>query len=105
MMRVGIEMGGTKCVCTLGTGPEDIRAQQVFPTRDPETTLAGVTELIDHWQRDFGEPVSIGIGAFGPLDLRRDSPNYGRIGATTKERGVILTCWAISGSTMTFQLD
>ena len=85
MMRVGIEMGGTKCVCTLGTGPDDIRAQQVFPTRDPETTLAGVTELIDHWRLDFGKPASIGIGAFGPLELRRDSPNYGRIGATTKE--------------------
>lgn len=84
-MRVGVEMGGTKCVCTLGTGPGDIRAQQVFPTRDPATTLADVSELIDHWRRNFGEPMSIGIGAFGPLDLRRDSPNYGRIGATTKE--------------------
>jgi fructokinase len=22
----GVEMGGTKCVCILGTGPDDIRA-------------------------------------------------------------------------------
>jgi len=54
--RVGIEMGGTKCVCTLGTGPDDIRAQQVFPTRDPQTTLASVSELIDYWWATSGNP-------------------------------------------------
>jgi fructokinase len=86
MLRVGVEMGGTKCVCTLGTGPDDIRAQQVFATQDPQTTLAGIAELIDRWRGTFGEPATIGIASFGPLDLRRDSPTYGRIGATPKAR-------------------
>jgi fructokinase len=85
MMRVGVELGGTKCVCTLGTGPDDIRAQQVFPTRDPHTTLGAIADLIDHWRGTFGEPATLGVAAFGPLDLRRDSPTYGRIGATPKE--------------------
>jgi fructokinase len=83
-MRVGVEMGGTKCVCTLGTGPDDIRARQVFPTRDPQTTLAAIADLIDHWRRTFGEPASIGVASFGPLDLRQNSPTYGRIGTTPK---------------------
>jgi fructokinase len=85
MVRVGVELGGTKCVCTLGTGPDDIRAQQVFPTRDPHTTLGAIADLIDQWRGTFGEPATLGVAAFGPLDLRRDSPTYGRIGATPKE--------------------
>jgi fructokinase len=80
----GIEMGGTKCVCTLGTGPEDIRAQQTLPTRDPATTLAAIADLLDHWHREFGPPAAIGVAAFGPIDLRRGSPTYGRIQSTPK---------------------
>lgn len=81
----GIEMGGTKCVCTLGTGPDDIRAQQTLPTRDPATTLAAIADLLDQWHREFGPPAAIGVAAFGPIDLRRGSPTYGRIQATPKE--------------------
>lgn len=78
-------MGGTKCVCTLGTGPDDIRAQQVFPTRDPRATLGAIAELIDGWRGTYGEPQAIGVASFGPVDLRENSPTYGRIGATPKE--------------------
>jgi fructokinase len=81
----GIEMGGTKCVCTLGTGPNDIRAQQTLPTRDPATTLPAIADLLDRWCREFGPLAAIGVAAFGPIDLRRDSPTYGRIQATPKE--------------------
>jgi hypothetical protein len=28
----GVELGGTKCVCLIGTGPDDIRAQISIPT-------------------------------------------------------------------------
>jgi fructokinase len=81
----GVEMGGTKCVCTLGTGPDDIRAQQTLPTRDPRTTLEEVAALLEDWRRDFGSFSAIGVAAFGPIDLRRGSPTYGRIQATPKE--------------------
>jgi fructokinase len=85
MVRVGVEMGGTKCICTLGTGPDDIRAQQAFPTQDPQTTLGAIANLLDQWRGTFGEPASIGVASFGPVDLRQDSPTYGWIGATPKE--------------------
>ncbi len=81
----GIEMGGTKCVCTLGTGPDDIREQQTLPTRDPVTTLGAIAELLDRWQRQSGRLDAIGIASFGPIDLRRGSPTYGRIQSTPKE--------------------
>jgi len=81
----GIEMGGTKCVCTLGTGPDDIRAQQTLPTRDPATTLGAIGEVLERWRRDVGPFSAIGIAAFGPIDLRRRSPTYGHIRSTPKE--------------------
>jgi len=91
-LLAGVEMGGTKCVCTLGTGPADIRAQQVFPTRDPDSTLAAMASALQGWQREHGAFAALGVAAFGPLDLRRGSASYGRIQATPKElwRGVDL---------------
>lgn len=82
----GVEMGGTKCVCILGTGPTDIRAQEVLPTGDPATTLGAIAQVLERWQATLGKFEAIGVASFGPLDLRRDSRTYGRIGTTPKER-------------------
>jgi fructokinase len=81
----GVEMGGTKCICTLGTGPEDIRAQEVLPTRDPGTTLAAIADVLDLWSESVGAFAAIGVASFGPLDLHRGSRTYGRIRSTPKE--------------------
>ena len=35
----GIEAGGTKFVCAVGTGPDDIRAETRFTTTTPEETI------------------------------------------------------------------
>jgi fructokinase len=78
-------MGGTKCVCILGTGPGDIRAQQILPTADPATTLGAIAQVLERWQASLGRFEAIGVASFGPLDLRRDSRSYGRIGTTPKE--------------------
>jgi fructokinase len=82
----GVEMGGTKCVCILGTGPDDIRAQEIVPTRDSASTLGAIAEVLERWNAGLGSIEAIGVASFGPLDLRRDSRTYGRIGATPKQR-------------------
>ena len=41
----GVETGGTWCVCALGTGPDDIRAYEQFPTRGPDETLEQIIEF------------------------------------------------------------
>ena len=33
----GIELGGTKCIALLGTGPGDVRTQKLISTTDPAT--------------------------------------------------------------------
>src|ERR671919_275282 len=35
----GIEAGGTKFVCAVGTGPDDVRAEARVPTTTPSETL------------------------------------------------------------------
>jgi fructokinase len=80
----GVEMGGSKCVCIVGSGPEDIRAQAIVPTRDPAATLGAIARVLEQWDATLGKLEAIGVAAFGPLDLRRDSPGFGRMGATPK---------------------
>ena len=74
----GIELGGTKCVVVLGTGP-DMRARQTIPTTDPAATLAAIEGVLDGWAFD-----ALGVASFGPLQLDRAAAEYGAITATTK---------------------
>jgi fructokinase len=83
-LLAGVELGGTKCMCILGTGPDDIRAQERLATTDPESTLSRIEALLEQWQRQHGVFAALGIASFGPLDLLPDSPTFGFISATTK---------------------
>jgi fructokinase len=83
-LLAGIELGGTKCICVLGTGPADIRAQRDLPTHDPAGTLAAIESVLDGWRAHAADFVAIGLAAFGPLNLRRDSPRFGWVSRTVK---------------------
>ncbi|WP_066651102.1 MULTISPECIES: ROK family protein [Sphingomonas] len=76
----GVELGGTKCVCILGTGPDDVRAIERVPTTTPAETLAAIEAVLDGW-RDFA---ALGIPSFGPVGIDRAAPDWGHITATTK---------------------
>ncbi len=78
-MLAGVELGGTKCICTLGMGPDDVREQVEIPTACPEATLAAIASFLD--ARSFQ---SLGIASFGPLELDRTAVNFGSILPTTK---------------------
>jgi len=81
----GVELGGSKCICLIGIGPDDIAAQVTVPTgSDSAATLARIAEVLLAWQTTYGEFAAIGIASFGPLDLRTESPGYGRITSTIK---------------------
>jgi fructokinase len=75
----GIEAGGTKFVCAVGTGPDDIREEARFPTTTPAETL---DRAIRFFQR---HPVdAVGIASFGPIDVHPSSPTFGFITTTPK---------------------
>ncbi|MCS7178223.1 MAG: ROK family protein [Anaerolineae bacterium] len=77
----GIELGGTKCICIVGSGPEDIRAEARFPTTSPPETLSRCAEFFRPWQTLL---TAIGIASFGPVDLNPASPTWGYITSTPK---------------------
>lgn len=79
----GIELGGTKCVCTLAFGPGRILDQQVVPTTSAEETLPAILEILHDWNRHPGF-AALGIASFGPIELDPRAPCYGQILATTK---------------------
>lgn len=60
----GIELGGTRTVCAVGTGPDDVRAEASFRTDGPDDTLARVVAFL----RPHAVS-AVGVASFGPLDL------------------------------------
>jgi fructokinase len=76
----GIEAGGTKWVCATGSGPDDIHEFITFPTTHPEETIARAVEFF----AGKDDLAAIGVGSFGPIDVRRSSPTWGRITTTPK---------------------
>jgi|SRR5581483_767467 len=80
-MLAGIEAGGTKFVCGVGSGPADLKTAR-FPTSAPDVTLQSV---IAFFRETAGSKLeAVGIGSFGPVDLDRSSKTFGHITSTPK---------------------
>ncbi len=80
----GIEGGGTKFICAVGTGPNHILAETRFPTTTPQETMSQVVDFFKQQESSFGRIASIGFACFGPLDPNPASPTYGHILPTPK---------------------
>ncbi len=80
----GIEAGGTKFVCALASGPNDIRAEERFPTTTPDETFSRVIQFFNEQQEQHGSLTAIGIASFGPVELNPNSPTFGYITTTPK---------------------
>ena len=76
----GIEAGGSKWECAVGTGPDDLRATETVPTTTPEETLGRVVAFFER----EGPVEAIGVGSFGPVDRKPTSPTWGHITTTPK---------------------
>jgi fructokinase len=79
----GIEAGGTKFVCAIGSEPSKILAETRFPTTTPEETLGKALSFFQEF-RNKGGLDAIGIASFGPVDLDPNSNTYGFITKTPK---------------------
>ncbi len=83
VLCAGVELGGTKCVCILGSGPADIRAEVRLQTRAPADTLREIAAVLSAW-RSQARFAALGIGSFGPADLDLRSVTYGSLIGTPK---------------------
>jgi fructokinase len=80
----GIEGGGTKFVCAVGTQDGKFLAETRFPTISPDETLERAVFFFKEQIQAFGPLAAIGIASFGPLDPRPASAKYGFILPTPK---------------------
>jgi len=84
MIFGGIEAGGTKFVCAVGSGPDDLREEIRFPTTTPEETISRAINYFQEQEQKVGPLAGIGISAFGPVDPNPASPTFGFITSTPK---------------------
>lgn len=80
----GIEAGGTKFVCAVGTGPDDLREELRFPTTSPEECIGKSVAFFREMAAKHGGLDAVGIASFGPLDPAPSSPTFGHITTTPK---------------------
>jgi fructokinase len=79
-MRLGgIEAGGTKFICAIGSGPDDLETSEI-PTTGPEETIQRAVNFF----KTRGPIGTIGIASFGPIDPNPKSNTFGYITSTPK---------------------
>jgi fructokinase len=76
----GIEAGGTKWVCAVADRPGQPDKLDTFATTSPEETVTRAVRFFT----ENGPVEALGVGSFGPVDIRRDSPTWGTITTTPK---------------------
>src|SRR5260221_14174205 len=76
----GIEAGGTKWVCAIADDPRRPLQTCTFPTTGPAETVSRATRFFT----ENGPVDVLGVGAFGPVDIRLGSPTWGTITTTPK---------------------
>lgn len=79
MIIAGIEAGGTKINCGLGTEEGKIIEMTTIPTTTPNETIDKIIEYFSDKEFDV-----IGLASFGPIDPIIGSSTYGYITSTPK---------------------
>jgi fructokinase len=80
----GIEAGGTKFVCAVGTSADDVRGETRIPTTTPTETIGKAIEFFESASANYGPLSAVGIASFGPIDPKPGSPTFGHITSTPK---------------------
>lgn len=79
-----VEAGGTKFICAVGRGVHELLDEKRIATREPAETLAEVLQFFHAMQLKYGRMRGFGIASFGPIQLDRHAPDWGRMLATPK---------------------
>jgi len=77
----GIELGGTKVVVAVGGADGSMVARATIPTREPELVLPAIAAFFETCGHDLA---ALGVGAFGPIAINPNAPDYGRLLQTNK---------------------
>jgi len=84
MKRYGVvETGGTKMVCAIVSGPDQVSDEVRFPTTTPAENIPQIIEFLQRHHQEH-PLAAVGIGSFGPIVLDRTRSDYGSVAPTTK---------------------
>ena len=72
----GVEAGGTKFVCAVGT-TKQILSTVTIPTSNPDETMSKVLAFFEKQRSELGDFSGLGVASFGPLDLDPESRTFG----------------------------
>jgi fructokinase len=75
----GVELGGTKTICSIGDPTSGAVDRLTVVTTTPEETLAPIVQFIKAHAVD-----AIGLASFGPLNVDASDDQYGRFYPTPK---------------------
>jgi len=82
-LHAGIEFGGTKTVAVATDDSGRVLARESLPTTDaPQTIAAAIAKLMEIC--NGGNPETLGLAAFGPVQVRCDQPMFGHMLSTPK---------------------
>ena len=77
----GIELGGTKTVFAIGNTAGTIFRKETVPTREPVSVIADACRFFKNDARAIS---ALGVGAFGPVVIDRQAPDFGHLLETNK---------------------
>lgn len=80
-----IEAGGTKFNIAVGSDVNGWLKEKRIPTDIPSNTLNECIDFLKEAEAEFGSLAAIGIAAFGPIALKKNSKRYGTILNTPKQ--------------------
>src|SRR5438270_387334 len=83
-MYGGVEAGGTKFICAIGRGPDEIVATDRVEVTEPGPTIAAAVRFFEESLAAGQRIDALGIASFGPVELRPDHRAYGSITTTPK---------------------
>ncbi|MBN1878347.1 MAG: ROK family protein [Anaerolineae bacterium] len=80
----GIESGGTKFVCAIGTATGEIKEEIRYPTTTPDESISRAIAFFQKAATQGRTLKAIGVSSFGPLDPHPTSPKFGYVTTTPK---------------------
>jgi fructokinase len=80
----GIEFGGTKTLVAIGRCDGTIYTRTSLRTVGPEILIPQIAAFFRDNRAAIGPIDALGVGAFGPIVIDRNAPNYGTLLQTNK---------------------
>ena len=82
---LAIEGGGTKFIVAHGNSLDNLQDRRRIATRTPEETMRDIITYLKEVQAKHNI-TAIGLAVFGPIELNPQSPDFGKILNSSKQR-------------------